>query len=114
MHIKLPHPIETYFYASNVYDSELLAECFADDAVFYDEGKEYHGSAVIKKHIVETNNKLQVKTEATNAVEQNDETIVTAVLSGNFDGSPISLDFHFTLENQKIILLNIVLAGELE
>lgn len=73
MSIQLPHPIETYFHASNVYDSELLAECFSNYVVVNGEGKEYNGPTAIKKHIIETNNKLQVKTEVTNAVEQNNE-----------------------------------------
>lgn len=38
--------------------------------------------------------------------------IVTATISGNFAGSPIPLDFHVTLNNEKIKTLNIVVAGE--
>ncbi|HWQ43641.1 MAG TPA: nuclear transport factor 2 family protein [Desulfosporosinus sp.] len=112
MSLQLPQVIETYFQASNSYDSSLLASCFAENAVLYDEGLTYRGPAAIEEHIVETNNKLSVKTEVTNAVEKNGETIITATLSGNFEGSPIPLDFHFTLENQTITMLNIVLAGE--
>ncbi len=108
---KLPQPIETYFQASNSYDSEQFADCFAENAVVRDEGKEYRGPAAIKKWIEAANNKLQVKTEVTAAVGQNGETIVTATVSGNFEGSPIPLDFHFTVESQKITALRILLAG---
>jgi hypothetical protein len=55
---------------------------------------------------------LLVKTDVTNAVEKNKETVVTATLSGNFDGSPVALDYYFTMKDQKIATLRIVLAGE--
>lgn len=112
MSTNFPKTIETYFRALNIYDSQLLAECFAEDAILHDEGKGYQGPAAIKAHIVEINNELKVKTVVTNSVELNGKTIVTATVSGNFDGSPITLDFHFTLVNQKITTLNIVMAGE--
>ncbi|WP_101909190.1 nuclear transport factor 2 family protein [Marasmitruncus massiliensis] len=112
MSTNLPKTIETYFRALNIYDSELLAECFTEDATFKDEGKEYQGPDAIKAHIIEINNNPKVETVVTNSVDLNGETIVTAIVSGNFDGSPIQLNFHFTLANQKITLLNIVLAGE--
>jgi len=55
---------------------------------------------------------LLVKTDVTNAVEKNGDTVVTATISGNFDGSPVTLDFYFTMKNQKIATLKIVSAGE--
>ena len=112
MSTNLPKTIGTYFHALNIYDSELLAECFAEDATLTDEGKEYQGPDAIKAHIVEINNVQKVKTVVTNSVEVNGETIVTATVSGNFEGSPIPLNFLFNLENGKIKTLNIVLAGE--
>mgnify|MGYP001051876329 CR=1 FL=1 len=112
MNLKLPEAIETYFQASNSYDSNLLAKCFTEDAILYDEGLAYHGPTALESHIIEANNNLLIKTNATNAVERNGETIVTATISGNFDGSPVALDYHFTMKNQKIAILKIVLAGE--
>lgn len=40
------------------------------------------------------------------------ETIVTATLTGKFEGSPLPLDFHFTLDLGKIRALNITLTEE--
>lgn len=110
MNTPLPKIVETYFQASNSYDSSLLAKCFAEDALLYDEDLVYRGPKAIKEHIEQANNNLSVKTEVTAAAEKNGETIVTATLSGNFDGSPVALDYHFTIEAQKITMLNIVLA----
>jgi len=112
MNIKLPQSIEAYFQALNTYDGSLLASCFTEDAILYDEGLTYRGRTVISEHIVEVNDKLSVKTEVTKILERNGETIVTATLAGNFDGSPIPLDFHFTVKDQKITELNIDLSGE--
>lgn len=111
MNLQLPEAIETYFRASNSFDSNLLARCFAEDAILYDEGLAYHGPTAIEAHIVKTNNNLLVKTDVTNAVEKNGETVVTATISGNFDGSPVTLDFYFTMKNQKIATLKIVSSG---
>lgn len=112
MNIQLPEAIRTYFQASNSYDSNLLAKCFAEDAILYDEGLTYHGPTAIKAHIVEANNDLRVKTDVTNAVEKNKETVVTATLSGNFEGSPVALDYYFAMKDDKISTLKILLAGE--
>ena len=110
--IPLPQPIATYYHTSDVYDGDLLSGCFAKDAILYDEGKEYHGPKTISGHILEANRNAKVMTEITDCIEKNSETVVTATLSGSFEGSPIPLDFHFTLESGKIKTLNIVLAGE--
>lgn len=112
MNLQLPEAIGTYFRASNSYDSNLLAKCFEEDAILYDEGSAYHGPTAIEAHIVKVNNNLLVKTDVTNAVEKNGDTVVTATISGNFDGSPVTLDFYFTMKNQKIATLKIVSAGE--
>ncbi len=110
--VPLPAPIAAYYHASDVYDGALLMSCFAEAALLYDEGNEYHGPEAISKHILEANRDAKVMTEITDCVEKNGDTVVTATLSGNFEGSPIPLDFLFNLENGKIKTLNIVLAGK--
>lgn len=110
--IPLPQPIAAYYHASDAYHDDLLADCFAEDAVLVDEGEEYHGPEAVSGHILKANRDAKVMTEITNCVEKNGETVVTATISGNFDGSPIPLDFHFTLNNGKIKTLDIVVAGE--
>jgi hypothetical protein len=109
--VPLPQPIAAFYHACDVYDDDLLASCFATDAVLADEGMEYHGSEAISEHILEANRDAKVTTEITGCTGKNGETVVTATLSGSFEGSPVPLDFHFTVENEKINALNIVLAG---
>ena len=110
--IPLPQPIAAFYHAADVYDDALLAGCFAADAVLADEGMEYHGPEAISEHILEANRGAKVMTEITDCTETNGETVVTATLSGRFEGSPIPLDFHFSLEKGRIKALNIVPAGE--
>ncbi len=110
--VPLPAPIAAYYHASDVYDGVLLAGCFTEDALLYDEGNEYHGPEAISRHILEANRDAKVMTEITDYVEKNGNSVVTATLSGNFEGSPIPLNFIFNLKNGKIKTLNIVLAGE--
>jgi SnoaL-like protein len=45
----LPTSIATYIAAENSDDTEVFAECFAEDAVVRDEGKTIEGLAAIKK-----------------------------------------------------------------
>lgn len=110
--IPLPQPIATYYHSSDVFDDELLASCFVKDAILVDEGEEYNGPEAISRHILEANRAAKVVTEITDCIQKNDETVVTATISGNFTGSPIPLDFHFTLDNGKIKTLEIVVACE--
>jgi ABC-type transporter MlaC component len=35
------------------------------------------------------------------------EVVVAVEVSGTFDGSPVTLDYHFTVENEKILSLTI-------
>lgn len=105
MNTKLSQSIETYFRAANAHDSTSLADCFTDDAVVYDEGKVYRGLAAIKEWNETTSKKYELTLEVISATQKDGETVVTAQASGNFDGSPASIDFYFTVENQKIASL---------
>jgi hypothetical protein len=109
--VPLPQPIAAFYHASDVYDGELLAGCFAPNAVLHDEGMEFQGPAAISEHILTANRDAKVRMEITSLSERNGETIVTATLTGTFEGSPLPLDFHFVLEGGKIKALNITLTG---
>lgn len=106
--IPLPTPIAAYYYASDILDEIILASCFAEDAMLIDEGKTYLGPKAVSGYIIEANRSAKVMTEIINCIEKSDETVVTANISGDFEGSPIPLDFHFTLNGDKIKLLNII------
>ena len=85
-----------------------MAECFAKDAVVRDEGKTIKGLAAIKQWKAETKKKYQHTIEPLAVVQKDGKTIVTNRLSGNFPGSPIELEFVFTLDGNKIASLEIL------
>ena len=107
MSVNLPTPIAIYIAAENQGDTEALAQCFAEDAVVRDEGQTIEGLAAIKKWKAETKKKYQHTIEPLASVQKDDETVVTNRLTGNFPGSPIELEFVFTLHRNKIAALKI-------
>jgi SnoaL-like domain len=86
---------------------EALVQCFAEDAVVRDEGKTIEGLAAVKQWKAETKKKYQHTIEPLAFVQKDGRIIVTNRLTGNFPGSPIDLDFVFTLDGNKIRSLDI-------
>lgn len=108
MDIDLPRPIATYVAAENSGDTEALAHCFAEDAVVRDENQTIEGLAAIKQWKAESRKKYQHTIEPLASTQKDGKTIVTNRLTGNFPGSPIELDFVFTLDGDKIAALEIL------
>jgi hypothetical protein len=104
----LPKPIARYVSAENSGNTKLFDECFADDAVVRDESETHKGLAAIKEWKAETKRKYQHTVEPLHVVEQEGRFIITNRLTGNFPGSPIELDFVFTIQDDKIVSLEIL------
>ncbi len=107
MSVDLPTPIAIYLAAENRGDTEALAQYFAADAVVRDEGQTIEGLAAIKQWKAETRRKYQHTIEPLASAQKDDKVIVTNRLTGNFPGSPIELEFVFTIEGSKIVSLEI-------
>jgi hypothetical protein len=107
MSVDVPTPIAIYIDAENRGDAEALAQCFTENAVVRDEGQTIEGLAAIKQWKAETRKKYQQKIEPLASPQKDDKTIVTNRLAGNFPGSPIDLEFVFTLDGDKIASLEI-------
>jgi ketosteroid isomerase-like protein len=103
----LAPPIAAYIDASNGRKVEALIACFTPDAVVVDEGHTYRGTPEIRAWFAKTVVAYDFTLEATHVAEQGSETVVTCQVSGTFDGSPIQVPFHFTLEGDKIAALTI-------
>ena len=108
MSIDLPTPIAIYIAAENRGDTDALAQCFAEDAVVRDEGRTIEGLAAIKQWKVETKKKYQHTIEPLASTQKDGKIMVTNRLTGNFPGSPIELEFVFTLGSNKIASLEIL------
>jgi SnoaL-like domain len=104
----LPRPIALYIEAENSGDTNLFDQCFTEDATVRDENETHEGLAAIKKWKAETKRKYQHTVDPLKIVEQGGKFIVTSRLAGNFPGSPIELDFAFTLSGDKIVSLEIL------
>ena len=105
---KLPTPIANYIAAENSGDAGALAQCFAENALVRDEGQTIEGLAAIKQWKAETKKKYQHTIEPLAVAQKDGKTIVTNRLTGNFPGSPIELEFVFTLAGDRIVSLEIL------
>lgn len=104
----LPTPIAVYVSAENSGDTNLFDQCFAENATVRDENETHKGLAAIKKWKAETKRKYQHTVDPLRIVEKDGKFVVTNRLTGNFPGSPIELDFVFTLSGDKIVSLEIL------
>jgi hypothetical protein len=108
MPLELPTPIVSYIDAENRHDIEAVAVCFSENATVRDEERTIRGLAAIKQWKAETTKKYRHTMEPLAAKPQGNKFVVTNRLAGNFPGSPIELEFVFTLENEKISSLDIL------
>lgn len=107
MSIHLPPPIDLYVKIENSGDVEALSECFASNATVRDEGRSYEGLAAIREWKAGTKKKYNYTVAPLEMSCQDGRTILKAKLSGNFPGSPVTLEFSFVLEGGKIASLQI-------
>jgi hypothetical protein len=107
MSIQLPPAVDLYVEAENSGDIEAMSECFAADATVRDEGRTYKGLAAIKEWKAETKKKYSHSVTPVELRSTGEKTILKARLSGNFPGSPVTLEFSFLLEAGKIVSLEI-------
>lgn len=108
---QLPHLISEFVHANNDHNCDAILACFAKDAIVQDEGNDMHGADAIQKWLEESIQNYQFTLEVLSLKENKNETVLTAQVSGTFDGSPIPLDYHFTIRDEKITRLSIRLMG---
>jgi hypothetical protein len=84
-----------------------MSECFAPDAVVRDEGRTYKGLAAIKEWKAQTKKKYNHSVAPLEVAQRDGRTLLKARLTGNFRGSPVTLEFSFVLEGGKIASLEI-------
>ncbi|GAB7080198.1 nuclear transport factor 2 family protein [Megalodesulfovibrio paquesii] len=107
--VPLPPVIETYFRTANAHDAQAVADCFAPDGVVVDEQREFRGPEAIRQWKEASNVQYAPRMEplAMKEEAENGRTLVTARVSGTFPGSPVNLQFAFTLEKGRIARLEI-------
>jgi hypothetical protein len=107
MSIKLSPLLASYVESMNANDSAAFIANFVPDAIVHDEGGEYRGTAAIKAWIEEAHRKYQPTLEVSKATDNGSEAVITGLVSGNFDGSPLELHHHLGISDGKIVALSI-------
>jgi hypothetical protein len=107
MPLPLPKPIELFMSSENTHDLGVLADCFAAHATVRDEGQTMKGLEAIKTWRLETRKKYRHTVEPVAVTARDGKTVVSTKLTGDFPGSPITLEFIFTLAGGKIAALEI-------
>jgi len=104
--IDLPAPVAAYF-AADATGAEAVAHCFTDGAVVIDEQQEYRGRTAIARWKAEASATFRYTVDRLGARVSGNQTTVTGRVTGNFPGSPVDLQYCFTLEGDKIARLEI-------
>jgi SnoaL-like domain len=104
--LDLPDVIATYWAAANAGRIEEASACFSRDAAVHDEGQCHQGTSAIRTWIEETTRQYHPIVEPLRSEEKAGRHFVTRV-SGTFPGSPVELDYVFTLRDQQVVNLEI-------
>ena len=104
---KLPEPFEVYFTLENAHSTSAIDGWFATNPTVRDEGKTIKGIAAIKAWRIETGEKYHHSVERLTVFTRDEKVVATASVSGNFPGSPITLNHIFEMESGKITSLEI-------
>ena len=114
--LQIPHSIAAFIKTSNAHNSDEFLDTLTEGAVITDEGQEYRGIAAIKKWSDEKYIGARVTLDAVDLINVDGKSIVTLKVDGDFDKTglpdPFLMDFHFTLDTNKISALDIRLPGE--
>ena len=105
--LNLPEPIAAYFEADRR-DAYAVANCFTKDGVVIDEGSTYEGLDAIEAWKTAATNEFNYTVAPLRIQQQENSWIVTGRVTGNFSGSPVDLQYVFTLGRGKIALLEII------
>ena len=105
--LTLPGPVALFFAADQSREIGKLDLCFAPDAHVHDEDHDYRGLDAIKAWQQEAQAKYQYVTEPLEATVTEHTVRLRARVTGNFPGSPVELDYAFTLADDQITALEI-------
>jgi len=105
--MNLPKVVSDLIATQNNFDSVAYANCFAETAVVYDEGKTHNGRKEIEHWISDANARYEATIQPVSFEEKGLEIILKANTSGNFDGSPIVLIYHLEIADGLIQSLKV-------
>ena len=103
----LPAAVTHYLEAANRLDAAAAADCFTADAAVHDENHDYAGREAIRAWVAETSRKYRPVFTLMRSTVNGDEVSLAVAVSGQFPGSPITLDYVLRLRDGKISNLTI-------
>ncbi|WP_439626806.1 nuclear transport factor 2 family protein [Shinella sp.] len=103
----MPDAVKAYFDADRRNDPDALAAVFSVGAVVKDEGRRREGVGEIRSWWVAAKERYHHVAEPIETTGAGDSVSVRAVVTGQFPNSPASLDFSFTLMDDRIVGLEI-------
>jgi hypothetical protein len=104
---KLPTPLADYFAATNAHDVPGMSAAFSENATVHDEGRTHQGLSAIRAWMKETIDKYDYQVDPLESSRMGKKAIVLVSLRGTFPGSPVTLQYAFTIESQKVSMLEI-------
>ena len=107
MTARLPKVLAEYFAATNAHDVGAMIAAFAEDATVHDEGRDHVGVSAIRTWMEETIEKYDYKVEPIESSRNGSSAVVLVSLRGKFPGSPITLQYAFTLSGERVARLEI-------
>lgn len=107
MKTKLPPVLAAFVAAKNAHDSAAFIACFSADAVVRDEKQAHVGPPAIRAWFEEVSRKYRTQMHVTGLDERDGKLVLTADVSGDFPGSPFPFQYHLTLRDGKIAVLEI-------
>jgi ketosteroid isomerase-like protein len=105
--MNLPEAVVNLIDAQNRQDSVAYAESFSETAVVFDEGRIYTGRAEIKGWNEKSSQKYQTILKPISYQVNGINAVMKTEVSGTFDGSPLTLLFHFNIKSDYIHSLSI-------
>ena len=100
--MNLPKVVAELVETQNSFDSVAYANCFSETAVVFDEGKTHNGKKEIERWIADSNERYQATIKPVGFEEKENESLLMAETSGNFEGSPIVLTYHMKIADELI------------
>jgi ketosteroid isomerase-like protein len=103
----LPAAVTRYLEAANRFDALVAADCFTADATVHDENQEFVGRDAIRAWVAETSRKYRPVFTVMRATVNAAAVSLSVAVSGQFPGSPVTLDYRLRFRDGKIVTLTI-------
>ncbi len=103
----MPAAVTRYLEAANRFDAAAAADCFTSDASVHDESRDYAGRDAIRAWVAETGRKYRPVFTVMRESVRGDEVGLAVAVSGQFPGSPVTLDYRLRMRDGRISALTI-------